>query len=774
MHRTTYGTAGMLLAAIACHQAAAQTTPEDADGPADILVRASPLPGPEIDSDRLSQDIHELTGREIDRTGVPSLSGAILEQVPGAALNETSGNVFQPDILYRGFTASPVAGTTQGIAVYVNGARFNEPFGETVNWDLIPSVAIADAEIESSNPVYGLNALGGSLNVRLKNGFTWQGAELTAYAGSYSRGAGILQYGVKSDDFAGYFAAQVLNDGGWRQTSASQLYQLYGDLGWRSGESELHLSVNAAANTLGNPGASPVQALDVSRSSIFSGPNVVYNKYVSVNLNGTTRLGGSTTLQGVAYYQNLTQRLVNGATGNVMPCNDGSGALCNQDGVPVTGRGGAIVPDFLNGGVYSAQKLQGLNSQAYGASTQVTDDTEVAGRGNHLVAGLAFDGSDSVFDGQSQNGGFDLNTYDFAGPGVTQDQISEGVAPARLSTVTRDYAFYAVDVFKIAPKLDLNLSGRFTNAEVDLHDKLGTALTGQHAYSRFNPAVGFAYAFAPELQVYGGYSEANRAPTPTELSCASAANPCSLANFFIGDPNLKQVVARTFEAGLRGRVDDAQGGRLRWDVDYYRTKNQDDITYQADLSNVNLSFYTNVGTTLREGVEAELHYDTARLHATLGYAFTHATFQTPLLLNSPDNPGADANGQIQVVKGDRIPGVPEHRGSLVVDYELTDRLTVGTSMVAQSSAFRFGDEANVAKPVGGWYVLNLNASYRVTDHVAVFALADNVLDRRYDTYGSFGPVSALPFAFVPGGVTDTRTASPAAPVTLYGGVRVTF
>ena len=229
----------------------------DSAAPVDIgevSAKASPLQGSDVDSASLPQHVQVMTPREIDRTGVPSLTGTLLEQAPGVTVNETSGNVFQPDILYRGFTASPVSGTTQGLAVYVNGARFNEPFGETVQWDLIPAVAIRSAEIESSNPVFGLNALGGSIDVQLKNGFTYQGGELTAYAGSYSRGAGIVQYGVKSGDFATYFAAQVLNDGGWRQTSATQLYQLYADVGWRSGESEIHLSINAADKHARQPG----------------------------------------------------------------------------------------------------------------------------------------------------------------------------------------------------------------------------------------------------------------------------------------------------------------------------------------------------------------------------------------------------------------------------------------------------------------------------------------------------------------------------------------
>ena len=99
---------------------------------------------------------------------------------------------------------------------------------------------------------------------------------------------------------------------------------------------------------------------------------------------------------------------------------------------------------------------------------------------------------------------------------------------------------------------------------------------------------------------------------------------------------------------------------------------------------------------------------------------------------------------------------------------------MGGSVVTQSGAYRFGDEANLTQPVGGYTVLDLDAAYHAGDHITLFAVLNNALDKRYDTYGSFGPVGDVPWPNIPGGVSDPRTASPGTPTTVYGGVRMTF
>jgi len=771
-------TTTMVLVLAATEAAHGQTPPGEVPPiaiPQVDVVGSSPLLGSGIDRSQIPAATNVLTGADIDRTGVPSLTGAILDNIPGATVNDVESNPFQPDILFRGFTASPVAGTSEGLAVYVNGMRFNDAFGDTVNWDLIPSVAIDTVNVEASNPVFGLNALGGSVNVQLKNGFGTHGGDITGYYGSYNRQSGSFEYGQQYGNFALYTSAEAIHDDGFRETQASNIFRFYNDFGWRSDVAEIHLNVIAADNKLGNPGASPVQALDSSIGYIFTAPNTVANKYVAVNLNGTYAVNDTTALQGLAYFQNLTQRVPNGATEELAQCAApySLALLCNEDsGVPVTGRGGVLIPNFVADGVYSALSSQGLDSHSYGASTQLTNDAEIFGMKNHLVAGASFDGSDSVFNGSSQIGGFNEYTREFVGPGNVQDQPDEGVNPVTVATTTRFYAVYGQNILSVTPKLDLSLSGRFNDAETNLYDKLGGPVTGNHSYNRFDPGAGLTYRVAPWLQFYGSYSETNRVPTPQELSCASAAVPCSLLAFFVGDPDLKQVVARTFEAGARGSFAEVQGGKLRWNVDYYHTKDHDDLIYETTTYNANLAYYTNAGATLRQGVEANLHYDAARLHASLGYAYTDATFQSPLLLGSGSNPDADANGNEHVMVGDRIPGIPQHRGTAVLEYNITDRWVLGGNAVLQSAAYRFGDEANLTKPVGGYVTVNLNTAYKITNYITVFGLLNNAFNQRYDTYGTFGPIGDVPWPNVPGGVSDPRSSVSGSPRSCFGGLYV--
>jgi iron complex outermembrane receptor protein len=738
-----------------------------------VVVGSTPLPGSDVERDRVPTATQVLSAQDVNRTGIPSLTGAILTNVPSASINDVEGNVFQPDILFRGFTASPVAGTPQGLAVYVNGARFNDAFGDTVNWDLIPPSAIKTVSVEAANPIFGLNALGGSVSVQLKNGFTDDTKSVTGYGGSYGRRAGIIEFSQQAGEFAIYLAADATHDTGFRQTSTSDLYRLYTDLGWRTGPAEVHLGLTAAHDRLGNPGAAPIQALAADISNIFTAPNYVDNKYVAMNLNGTYKLSDATSLQAVGYFQNLRQYVPNGITSQVAPCADSSGLLCNSDGSVVTTFSAQPVPDFRNGGLYSGLSVQQLQDHAYGATVQATDLRTLGSLMNRLVTGVSFDGAETFFSGVQEIGGFDPYSREFLGPGVVLDQPGLGVNPVRVRNISRFYGVFVSDVLTLLPNLDVTVSGRFNDAQINLTDELGGPVSGQHTYNRFNPSAGLTYRLDPDVQIYGNYAETNRAPTPQELSCASASAPCSLLNFFVGDPDLHQVVARTYEAGVRGKQAGPLG-TVSWNVDVYRTQNTDDIIYESTVFNPNLAFYSNAGKTRRQGVEANLRFDLEQLHAKFGYAYTDATFRTPLLVNSVNSPAADANGHIQVNPGDRIPGIPRHRANLVVDYSLTTAWSVGAEAVVQSSAFRFGDESNATAPVGGYAVLNLNAAYQPIDHVALFVVVNNALNKRYDTYGTFGPIGDVPWPNIPGGVNDPRTASPGTPITAYGGVRLSF
>ncbi|KIZ37878.1 TonB-dependent receptor plug domain-containing protein, partial [Rhodopseudomonas palustris] len=174
----------------------------------------TPTPGAGIDVDKVASSINAVGAAQIQRTGSLNIADALQQRVPGVVLSDVTGNPFQPDVQFRGFVASPVAGTPQGLAVYQNGVRVNEAFGDTVNWDLIPTAAIRSVTVVTNNPAFGLNALGGAVNVQMKDGFNYQGAELDVMGGSYGRVQGSAQWGKQVDQFAIYGALEGLHDGG--------------------------------------------------------------------------------------------------------------------------------------------------------------------------------------------------------------------------------------------------------------------------------------------------------------------------------------------------------------------------------------------------------------------------------------------------------------------------------------------------------------------------------------------------------------------------------
>ena len=137
------------------------------------------------------------------------------------------------------------------------------------------------------------------------------------------------------------------------------------------------------------------------------------------------------------------------------------------------------------------------------------------------------------------------------------------------------------------------------------------------------------------------------------------------------------------------------------------------------------------------------------------------------------NPAADANGNLTINPGDRLPGVPAHQGKLGLTYHVTDRWTVGAVAIAQSGQYLFGDEANLTPQLPGFVTLNLSTSYQLTPHIQFFASVDNVTDAKYYTYGTFSPTSSVYLSQAPN-ATNPRSYSPAAPIGAFGGVRITF
>ena len=212
------------------------------------FVAPTPITGLGIDRNKVPAMVQTLPAEDFSRTYSPNVVETFVQRIPGVTTNNVQGNEFATDLRYRGFAASPVQGTPQGLAVYMQGIRVNEAFGDTVNWDLIPKVAIGRSDIWTNNPAFGLNALGGAISFQMKDGFTYSGTEFDTSGGSYGRVGGSLQYGVRNGEWGLYLAAEGLKDDGWRLQSPSRLSRFYGDLGWKGTDAEIHLVTSAADN----------------------------------------------------------------------------------------------------------------------------------------------------------------------------------------------------------------------------------------------------------------------------------------------------------------------------------------------------------------------------------------------------------------------------------------------------------------------------------------------------------------------------------------------
>jgi len=696
--------------------------------------------------------------------------------VPGLIVSDTTGNPFMPDVQFRGFVASPVAGTPQGLAVYQNGMRINEAFGDTVNWDLIPTAAIRSVTVVTNNPAFGLNALGGAVNVQMKNGFGYQGAEINTMGGSFGRIQSSAQYGKQIDNFSVYGALEGLRDNGFRNFSESAIRRFYGDVGYRTDSSEFHLNMGVANNNFGAAATVPVELLQNYWGATYTTPQTTNNKVAYLNLTGKVEATPTWTIDGSVRVRAFRQKTVDGNPTETERCDADPALLCfNSDTAPANGLNGVqLANPFPDTAVLGQIDRTSTRSTTTGATLQATNTDQLFGHNNQFMVGTSFDSGVTRFGASAELGTIGSN-YVVSGSGIflgpSGDPISIG--PVSLRATNRYTGIYALDTFDVTDAFSISGGGRFNYANIVLQDQIGTDLNGNHTFSRFNPMIGGTYKITPGLTAYAGYSEANRAPTPLELACADPARPCIAAAFLIADPPLQQVVSRTVEAGFRG-TSELNIGTLGWKVGAFRATNADDILAIPSPELQGFGYFQNVGRTRRQGIEAQVNLTSKTLQLYASYALVDARFLDSLLLGS-NSPFADADGNIQVVPGNRIPAIPRNRVKFGMDYFITDAFKVGGDALFVSDQYFVGDDSNQAPRLPSYTVFNLHASYQVTKNIQFYGRVDNVFDNRYAVYGTFFQTNDVP-NFANGGApfSDPRSVSPARPRALYAGVKATF
>jgi outer membrane receptor protein involved in Fe transport len=796
------------------------------------VIGITPLPGVELPITQVPGSVQVATDQDIRVSGALDLSDFLNRQMNGIHLNEVQNNPFQPDLNYRGYTASPLLGTPQGLSVYMDGVRLNQPFGDVVSWDLIPRLAIASLTlIPGSNPVFGLNTLGGAVSVQTKDGRSFTGGTFQATYGSNVRRAFDVDYGGQSANqrLDWYLAATLFGEDGWRDDSPSDVRQVFGKVGYRRESGALTVSLGYADSDLTGNGLQDVRLLDGDYASIYTKPDETHNRSTLLNVVGQRRFGGGLSLLANAYYRDIRTRTLNGdinedsldqAIYQPGAAERAALAAAGYGAIPASGLDASNTPFpslrcignvLLND--EPAEKCNGLINRTRtsqhngGASAQVTHRRGLRGSTNVFTAGTAFDRSGVGFI-QSSELGYLNPDRSVTGTGAFGDGISGGDVDGEpfdtrvdLDGTVTTWSAYLTDTLPLSPRLHLTLAGRYNRTSVVNRDVIvpeagPTSLSGAHLFSRFNPAVGITADVSPGLNLYASYTEGSRAATSIELGCANPEQPCKLPNAMAGDPPLDQVVTRTVEGGLRGT-----GDGVAWHAAAFRADNRGDILF-VQSEQTGFGYFRNFGETRRQGFELGARMQLGRVAVVSQYTFLGATFRSEETVNGESNSSNDEaeegepgmEGAIEIEPGDRLPFVPRHLFKIMSDVQVAPRLAVNLNLVATGGSIARGNENNEHQPddvyylrdgsIGGYAVVNLGARFAVTSHVEIIGQVNNLFDRRYSTAAQLGPAGftaagtfvARPFPAVGGEfpLAHTTFVAAGAPVRGWIGARVGF
>ncbi len=761
----------------------AQAAPELA---AVTVIANTPLPGLGQPLNEIAAPVQTATSREMAASGATDLADFMNRRLGSVHVNEMQGNPYQLDVNYRGYTASPLLGTPQGLSVYMDGVRMNQPFGDVVSWDLIPRSAISSMTLmPGANPLFGLNTLGGALSLQTKDGRSDPGTALTTTLGSHARRSVAFEQGGFNDQGLSWFlTTNQSKDNGWRNDSPSDVRQLFSKIGWQDAQTDLKLSWVYADNQLNGNGLQEQTLLARDWRSIYSKPDITQNKSTLLNLAASHAVNDSLLFSGNLYYRQINSASTNGDLNSgaqdqavYQPSAADQLALtrAGYSGFPTSGANAANTPfpfwrciaqglqnaepaNYCNG-VSNRTRTTQLNQ---GLSGQLTWLGDWAGSRHQWVAGAGYDASRVNFSQTTQLGFLNAD-HSVNGIPAFADGVSGGSqdgAPldnrVNLNGRTQTASLYASDTVSLKDNLHLTMSGRYNKTVVDNQDQIHAAgdpasLSGVHQFSRLNPAIGLTYSPTSSLNSYAGFSQSSRAPTAIELGCANPDQPCKLPNAMAGDPALKQVLARTVEAGLRGTA----GGFLRWNAGVFSTDNQDDILFVAN-DQAGFGYFKNFGKTRRRGLELGLGGKTGSLVLGAQYTWLEASYQSAETVNGSSNSSNSAaaagtpgvNGTIAIRPGDRIPLIPRQMVKLFADWALSPALMLHGGMVGMSGALARGNENNGQQADGTYYqgsgrsagyaTFNLGANYRVSSRWQWALQLNNVFDVRYSTAAQLG------------------------------------
>ena len=713
------------------------------------VIGFAPLDHEGESADHVPWTVHRVSAEALERGAAGGVGVLLQAQLPGVHLSQAQGSSLQADVLYRGFGASPLLGANQGISLYEDGVRVNEVFGDTVAWDLTPVFAAERVELlPGANPMFGLNTLGGAIALNTRSGFDAERLNATVEVGSFSRRSGELSAGgvFGSEDGLGWFVAgRSYEEDGWRDFSPSSLRQALVKFSQRGERGHLSLTVGAADNELTGNGVAPVELLELDRAEVFTHPDRTRNDLFFPRLRLGRQFGPGLEFQAQVY---LRRNDVDTFNADAFEGDDD-----HDDRDQDEDDGGLEIDDFN-----AVNNQSRTEQEGWGGSVQISGLTG-AGR---WLAGASWDGGRADF-------AFETELAELT---PTRTTTGSGMllpgSEVSLRAETGHYGVWGMRHWTPGGtgRVTWTLQARYNDSRVELDDRLGTALDGDHSYARLLPSVGVVWEASVKerstVLLFANVSQAARVPTPVELTCADPDDPCRLPNAFVADPPLDQVVTTSAEVGLRGNR-----GAVRWSAALFHSDSADDIIFVSSGAGTSAGYFTNVDATRRQGLELWVRGRSGPVNWNASYTLLDATFQDRLALSSPAHPLA-TEGEIVVEPGDFIPGVPRGQFRAGADLTVGDRVVFGARLHRDSGRYLRGDEANLLELVGSAWRGDLWSRIELTPSLDLDVEVSNVTDREYETFGALGE----PDEVLGPGFEDPRFLSPAEPRAFRASLRL--
>ena len=721
-HRITVAISLYCLFALVPPPAAAEN--EEPSLPELTVTAPTPLPSNPLNQDQVPARVTVITREDITHSGLTTLQAVLDRFLPGAQLSDQQGNATQMDLRYRGFGVSPLAGSPQGLSVFVDGVRVNEPDADEVNFDLIPLDDVERIEvIPGGGGVFGSNTLAGAIQIFTRRGSLHPQTTVTLEAGSWQHWkghadtAGLVWLGAGAVDY--YLGLTQLWEAGWREHSRQRVSQLFGRLGYKDAGTDLSLAYTYVNNDLQQPGSLPQSFLDQGkRRANFTAGDFFQPRLHFLVLNATRDVTAAWSLSGNGFFRDNAFEQFN-----------------------------ANITDLDSRGFHQIR--------SWGGGVQLSHTASWAGRTHHLTLGLEgarhtagiltlvegnrfhplpLPGRDADFNGRRDTAGL-----------YAQETLALTRALILTTSLRADWNL-------------LNQTGRRFLLDADGAGQVSSTPVRQTAtYTNLSGRLGLNYNPTSRVKTFAVYAHGFRAPEPLELGCTDPQFPCFLQVGVAADPPLAAEEAESVELGARSRLWPA----VEVIVGGFWTTVSHTIFFVHEPGAVR-GFFTNLGDTRRRGLEFAVQVTQDPLHFRLAYTLQDAVFLGGSLLPAPE-PGAVQ----QVRAGNALPLVPNHVGNAAISYALSPAWTVELEGRYTGAQFLLGDESNRRRRLSPYGIVNLGVRYD-RDWLSAYLWLNNLFDVDYETFGTF---AANPLAERP---TVEPFLTPGRPLQVVAGVSCKF